>query len=474
MNGAAPARSLQAHLLRWLLPALVVLVAVNSLNAYRTALQAVNTAYDRSLLAVARAVAERVDLRDGRVVVEVPYVALDFFESDLRGRVYYRVGGLDGTAVSGYDDLPALPAGVPRSEDYFALARFYDDHYRGEAVRVVALHQPVFDEHERGMALVQVAETLVSRGALTRKLMIDTVAHQLLLVAFAALVVAVVVRTAFRPLGRLRAELDARTAGDLSPIETREVPAEVGTLVAGMNDYVGRLKGTLERQERFIADATHQLRTPLALLKTQAGLAHREDDPERLHETLVAMDRSVADTIHLANQLLTRAKAQHGIAVPAFADLDLARIARDACLELGPGAVAKRVDLGFEGETAVPVRGDPTLVGELVKNLVDNAIRYTPEGGRVTVRLSAPAEEPAIEVEDSGTGVCEADRERIFDPFFRLASSEQPGVGLGLSIVRDIARAHGARIELDAGPGGTGLKVRVRFPRPASPASAPP
>ncbi|MCM2329085.1 MAG: sensor histidine kinase N-terminal domain-containing protein [Lysobacter sp.] len=470
---ARPARGLQARLLWWLLPSLAVLVAVNSVSTYRTAVAAVNTAYDRSLLAVARAVADRVELRDGRVAVEVPYIALDFFASDLRGRVYYRVGGLDGGAVSGYDDLPPLPPDVPRSEDYFALARFYSSEYRGEAVRVVALHQPVLDDTARGMALIQVAETLVSREALTRDLMIDTVSRQLLLVALAALVILVVVRTAFGPLGRLRAELDARSAGDLAPIDSRDVPKEVGALVAGMNDYVGRLKGTLDRQERFIADASHQLRTPLAVLRAQASLALREEDPARLRETLAAMDRSVGDTIHLANQLLTRARAQHGIATPSFGDLDLAGVAREACLELGAGAVAKRIDLGFEGEHAVPLRGDPTLMRELVKNLVDNAIRYTPEGGRVTVRLSGPGEAPSIQVEDSGEGVAAADRERVFEPFYRLASSHQAGVGLGLSIVRDIARAHGASIDLGDGPGGTGLTVRVTFPAPPSPASAP-
>lgn len=473
MRPPRPARGLQWRLLWWLLPALAVLVAVNSLATYHTALAAVNTAYDRSLLAVARAVADRVEFRDGRVEVEVPYIALDFFASDLRGRVFYRVGGLDGGFVSGYDDLPPLPAGVPRTEDYFALARFYDDHYRGEPVRVVALYQPVFDERTRGMALVQVAETLVSREALTRKLMVDTVTRQLLLVALAALVIVVVVRVALRPLGRLRAGLDARPADDLSPIDSRDVPAEVGALVAGMNDYMARLKGALDRQERFIADASHQLRTPLAVLRTQTGLALREEDPARLRETLCAMDRSVGDTIHLANQLLTRARAQHGIANPAFADLDLAALAREACIDLGAGAVAKRIDLAFEGEAAVPLRGDPTLVREMVKNLVDNAIRYTPEGGRVTVRLSGPGEPPAIEVEDSGEGVAAADRERVFEPFHRLAGASQPGVGLGLSIVRDIARAHGAGVDLADGAGGTGLKVRVRFPAPASPASAP-
>ncbi|HRE12638.1 MAG TPA: sensor histidine kinase [Usitatibacteraceae bacterium] len=464
MSVARPAGGIQSRLLAWLIPAFVLIVAFNTVGAYRTALEAVNTAYDRSLLAVARTVAERLEFRAERVAVEVPHVALDFFESDLRGRVFYRVGGLSGEFVSGWDDLPPPPPGAPRSEDYFALAHFYDGRYGGEAVRVVALHQPIFDERPRGLALVQVAETMASREALTRRLLMDTLASQLLLVVLATAVTVIAVRAVLRPLGRLRQDLDARAAGDLAPIEATGVPREVGTLVAGMNDYVGRLRGALERQDRFIADASHQLRTPLAVLQAQAGLAVRETDPVRLRETLEAMDRSVGDTVHLANQLLTRARAQHGIATPAFADLDLAQVAREACLELGAGAVSKDIDLAFEGDRPVPLRGDPTLVRELVKNLVDNAIRYTPEGGQVTVRLSGDDEAPSIEVEDSGVGVAPGDRDRIFDPFYRAASGNQPGLGLGLSIVRDIARAHQAAIELGDGPGGAGLRVRVRFP----------
>ncbi len=463
---AAPFPGLQARILGWLLPALVLLVAVNSVSAYRSSIAAVNTAYDRSLLAVARAVADRVELREGRVFVEVPYVALDFFQSDLRGIVYYRVGGLDGQAVSGYDDLPAPPAGAPLTQDYFALARFYDDHYRGDPVRVVALEQPVFDEHARGMALVQVAETLTSREALTRGLMLATLGRQSLLVALAALVIVGVVRVAFRPIQRLRAELDARAAVDLSPIDPSGVPGEVAGVVAAMNGYMARLKGTLERQERFIADATHQLRTPLAVLRTQAGLALREEDPARLRETVAAMDRTAADTAHLASQLLTRARAQHGIALPADETVDLAECARWVCLDLGGEAVARGVDLAFESADRVPLRGDPTLLRELVKNLVDNAIRYTPAGGHVTVRVPPGGAAPAIEVEDSGAGVAAADRERIFDPFYRVATTGQPGMGLGLTIVRDIARAHGAAVELEDGAGGAGLRVRVSFPAP--------
>ncbi|MBK8323190.1 MAG: sensor histidine kinase [Betaproteobacteria bacterium] len=470
MSAGRAASGIQSRLLWWLLPAFVLIMAFNTVGAYRTAVAAVTTAYDRSLLAVARTVAERLEFRDGRVVVEVPHVALDFFESDLRGRVFYRVGGLGGEFVSGWDDLPAPPQDAPRSEDYFALAHFYDGRYGGEPVRVVALHQPIFDERPRGLALVQVAETMASREALTRRLLVDTLASQLLLVVLGTVVTVVAVRAVMRPLGLLRRELDARAAGDLAPIVAGGVPREVSALVAGMNDYVGRLRGTLERQDRFIADASHQLRTPLAVLQAQAGLARRESDPARLRETLEAMDRSVGDTVHLANQLLTRARAQHGIATPAFASLDLAQVAREACLELGSGAVAKGIDLAFEAEHPVPVRGDPTLVREMVKNLVDNAIRYTPPGGHVTVRFARPGEAPAIEVEDSGVGVAPAERDRIFDPFYRAASGSQPGLGLGLSIVRDIARAHHAAIELDDGAGGVGLRVRVRFPVPDRPA----
>lgn len=454
--------SLQARLLAWLLVALGVLVAVTSFFAYREALRAADTAYDRSLLAVARVVAERVELSGGRVTVEVPYVALDFFQADLRGRVFYRVSGLRGEFVSGFDDLPPLPASIARSEDYFALARFYDTTYRGDPVRVVALHQPVFDERDRGMALIQVAETRVSREGITGRLLRGTLLRDLLLVLLAGAVIVIGVRVALRPVERLHAELEARDGGDLSPLEAGTLPTEIRPVVEGMNDYMRRLREVLDAQERFIADASHQLRTPLTLLKTQSELALREDDPARMRETVEAIHRSTTEMAHLADQLLARARAHHGIGNPSIGDADLAAAARQACLDLAPAAVARAVDLGFDARGDTVLRGDGVLLQELARNLIDNAIRYSVEGGSVAVRVWGDGGCVSLEVEDSGSGIAASDRDRVFDPFFR-AHAGGTGVGLGLAIARDIATAHRARIELADTSTGTGLLVRVRF-----------
>lgn len=464
MSQRAP--SLKWRLAAILLAALTALIAANAVSSYRTALAAITTAHDRSLLAVARVIAERVDLRAGQVVVEVPYVALDFFESTLRGRVYYKVSGLNREFVSGFAALPPLPATAPRTDDYLALAHFHDAEFQGEPVRMVGLHQPVHDESARGMALVQVAETLVSREELTRRLFLDTLGRQFLVVAIAAALVAAGIRQGMRPLDRVSAELAGRRPGDLSPIAEAGVPAEVAPLVTGMNRYVILLKDLLDEQERFIADASHQVRTPLAVLRTQVDLALRETDPERLRDTLAALSRSLAETVQVTNQLLGRARARHGLSVKRHAPHDFAASVRQVCLDAAPAAVAREIDLGFDGAPMVVVRGDEGLLREAARNLVDNAIRYTPRGGRVTVSLHDDARsDPRLEVEDNGPGIPPELREKAFEPFFRLDPQGAQGAGLGLAIVRDIVRSHDGEVRLESATGGSGLRVVVRLPR---------
>ena len=456
--------SLKNQLVVALLAAVAVLVAASAFSAYRTALAAITTAYDRSLLAVAHVIAERVDIRSGQVFVEVPYFALDFFESDLRGRVYYKVSGLHGEFVSGFSDLPPLPAGVPRTDVYYSLAHFHDASFRGDPVRMVSLYQPVQDEGSRGMALVQVAETLVSRDTLTRRIFLDTLARQLAVAALAVALVIAVVWYAMRPLERMSAELAGRKAGDLSPLVGGDAPAEVAPLVAAMNRYVGRLKDLLDEQERFIADSSHQMRTPLAVLRTQADLALRETQPARVRETLEALSRSLAETVQVTNQLLSRARARHGLAMPHHAPLDLAAVVRQICLDVAPAAVARGLDLGFEGTPTLIMLGDEGLLREAVRNLLDNAMRYTPEGGRITVRVDAGEGGALLEVEDSGPGIPAEQRERAFEPFVRLDPNAGEGSGLGLAIVRDVVLAHGGDVTLGSGARGRGLRVSVRLP----------
>ena len=458
--------SLRGQLLAWMIIPLVILVGIDAVTVYHASIEAADLAYDRSLLASTRALSERVSIVDGKVVADVPYVALDSFETDTLGRIYYKVTGIQGDFVSGYDDLPPLPKDVQRSQAYPALVYFYHAVYRGEPVRIAALYQPVYDDTIRGIALIQVGESLEARRDLSRKILFDTLLREALLVAAAAVLVWFAVRFALRPLMRLTDNVEARKPTDLSDFDPALVNKEVRPLVAAMNGYMARLQTLISGQRRFIADASHQLRTPLTVLKTQAELALRENDPRAMREVVQGISATTDATVHLANRLLSLARAEHGAAEGELQPLSLSDLVRQVGLELAVEAVKKDIDLSFEGQREVRVRGHALLLHEMLANLVDNAIRYTPPGGKVAMRVFK-VDVPMLEVEDSGPGIPPAERERVFAPFYRAASAQvvnAAGSGLGLTIVRDIAAMHGAKVELLDGAQGAGLKVRIIFP----------
>jgi two-component system sensor histidine kinase TctE len=459
--------SLRGQLLRWLLIPLAVLVAINAVSVYRNALDAADLAYDRSLLASTRALAERVSIVNGHVVANVPYVALDSFETDTLGRLYYKVTGINGEFVSGYDDLPPVPSKAKRSEIYPALVRFYHASYRGTPVRIAALLQPVYDDSMRGIALIQVGESLDARYDLSRKILLDTLWRQAALVLAVALLSWFAVRFVLRPLMRLSEDVAERAPTDLSGFDAALVHREVRPLVHAMNGYLDRLRELIAGQRRFIADASHQLRTPLTVLKTQAELALRASDPAAMREIVEGIARTTDSTVHLANRLLTMARAEHGVEEGQLVNVSLTESARQVGMALAMAAVHKGIDLSLEAEDEVTVAGNALLLHELLANLVDNAIRYTPSGGRLALRVMRGHDGAALlEVEDSGIGIAEPERERVFAPFYRAPGAQQvngSGAGLGLTIVRDIAALHGARITLDDSPHG-GLTVRIYFP----------
>ena len=466
LGAGAPLGSLRNQLLRWLLIPLVVLVAINSVTVYSNALDAADLAYDRSLLASTRALAERVSIRGGKVVADVPYVALDSFETDSLGRIYYKVTGLNGETVSGFDDLPAVPANVPRSEAYPALVRFYHADYNGEPVRIAALLQPVYDDSMRGIALIQVGETLDARRGLSRKILFDTLLRQALMLLAVASLVWFAVRLVLRPLMRLKNEVETRALSDLSDVDQALVHKEVRPLVAAMNSTMTRLQNLIASQRRFIADASHQLRTPLTVLKTQAELALRENDADAMRSIVKSIAFTTDSTVHLANRLLTLARIEHGGETGGIAPVSLPALVRQVGLDLALPAVQKHIDLSLEAPDEAIVDGQELMLHELVANLVDNAIRYTPHGGRIVLRVREGETGVVLEVEDSGGGIPAAERDKVFNPFYRASSSLETnpgGAGLGLAIVRDIATLHRAGIVLADADGG-GLKVSITFP----------
>jgi two-component system sensor histidine kinase TctE len=455
--------SLRGQLLRWLLIPLTVLVAIDAFSVYRNALNAADLAYDRSLLASTRALAERVSIVDGKVVANVPYVALDSFETDTLGRLYYKVTGIQGEFVSGYEDLPPLPPNVPRSDVYPALVRFYHATYRDEPVRIAALYQPVYDDSMRGIALILVGESMEARRYLSRKILVDTLARQAVLVIAAALLAWFAVRFVLTPVMRLKNAVEARAPTDLADFDPASVHKEMRPLVEAMNGYMARLQNLIAGQRRFMADASHQLRTPLTVLKTQAELALRENDLQAMRGIVESIAHTTDATVHLANRLLTLARSEHGAAEGDLTPVALADALRQVGLELAQQAVRKNIDLSFDAVDPATIQGNALLLHEMLVNLVDNAILYTPVEGRIALRVVGAT----IEIEDSGPGIPAAERERVFAPFYRAPSAQianARGAGLGLAIVRDIAALHGATVALSDGAGETGLKVSVRFP----------
>ncbi|MCQ4268454.1 sensor histidine kinase [Pseudomonas sp.] len=456
------AGSLRARLLLRLTILLTPLLLYGAWSAYWNGRAAADIAYDRTLLASARAIADGLVTNDGRLRANVPYIALDTFAYDSAGRIYYQVLDTEGRLVSGYEQLPAPGAEVRRTDDYPALARFYDGEFQGQGVRLVSLLQPVSEPELNGIAEIRVAETLGARERMARSLLNDTLWRLGLLALAALLLVWLAVSAALRPLARLSEAVQERAPDDLRPLPLVDVQRELKPLVGALNQFTERLRGQFERQARFIADASHELRTPLAALKARIELGLREAQPSVWRNTLEDAAQSTDKLIHLANQLLSLARIESGaqsIAEGGAQRLDLSQLARELGLALAALAHKRGVALALEAEAPVWIDGEPTLISELLSNLLDNALAHTVEGGNVVLRVLAGA---VLEVEDDGPGIPADERERVFARFYRRDTGGH-GAGLGLAIVGEIVRAHRAEISLDQGRLG-GLLVRVRFP----------
>ncbi len=442
------AMSLRRYLLLGILLPVGVFVLVNAFSLYRQTLAAVNTAYDRTLLASTKSIGELLDVKgyddEAQLRVTVPYAALEAFEADNQSRMFYRVSTKRGELVSGFCDLPFWHGTLPVRSTYAALVDFYDDSFQGEPVRVAVLLQPVASQEGRGMAVIQVAETLELRRTLTRKILLDTLWRQAVLVAVIALVAVVVVQRATRPVRRLSSELEARHEGDLTPISAPDAPRELLPLVEATNHVMARLSHLLENQKRFVRDTAHQLRTPLAILKAQVQSALQGDVEPR--QALLEINATVERATTLANQMLSLAKVEQLRQQPDESVNDLAEVARAVALELSPLIAGKDIDFDIATMPA-PVRSHDWMLRELTGNLLHNAIKHTPAGGALSVRVACDARTAALTIADSGPGIAAGLRTRLFQPF--SAGDARSGSGLGLAICQEIAGALGGTITLE-------------------------
>jgi two-component system sensor histidine kinase TctE len=486
-------RSLFGEILDWMLAPLLLLWPMSLALTWAVAQTIANHPYDRELQDAASFLARHamqqlaVPARPPGVVrTDLERLATSLLRANDPDQLHFQVLGTRGEFIAG-DPRLAVPA-PDRAPPLQVL--FRDDVVADEPVRVAHLRLPpvVVDGTILGDgALVQVAQTLHKRSALTAEIVKGVILPQFLVLPVAVLLVWMALSRGIQPLSELQQRIRRRDSTDLSPISERGVPDEVAPLVDAINDLLQRLDRSMAAQRHFLADAAHQLKTPLAGLRMQAELAAREIDsgaanPQAVKHSLAQIALSAQRAAHMVNQLLAMARAEDVRQTLRLRPVNLAGLARDVVRDFVPQAMEAGIDLGYEGpgeDGAAPggateVLAEPVLVGELLRNLVDNALRYTPRGGSVTARvLPDPfGQVVVVQVEDTGPGVPAAERERVFQPFYRALGTQVEGSGLGLAIAQEIAQAHGTRVTLDdARPGAEppGALFTLRFPRMAQP-----
>ncbi|UXH79232.1 sensor histidine kinase [Roseateles amylovorans] len=446
--------SLKQRLLLWLMLPVLVAVPVAGLVLYRVMHETAISWLDQSLGDTALAVASLIRERDGQLSVEVSAPTDRALRFDRQDLVYYLVLDPDGNRLYGDAQLRALT--VPHrngGEWYFTLATL-----NGEALRVAALGSACRFAQS---CQVIVAETLHKRDALQRQLIVVV---GVIIGGMAVLLAAAgwwATHRGLRPLARLSAELEQRDLARLEPLAA-EVPGELRPLIAAFNRLFERLRRAASAQQDFLANAAHQLRTPLTSLRTEIDLALLEPHHPQMEPLLKRLQRSVDRSARLATQMLSIARAEaepSGRAQP----LDLRDIAAQVAEDWVPRALASGVDLGFELEDA-PVLGQGFLLRELLENLLHNSLNYAGGGARITVRTACQGDGAMLEVEDNGPGIAPEDRARALQRFQRGSESIGTGSGLGLAIALDIAQRHGGRLELLDAAGGQGLRVRLSMP----------
>ncbi|MCM2295769.1 sensor histidine kinase [Rhodoferax sp.] len=466
-------RSLFGEILDWMLTPLLLLWPLSLVMTWLVAQNIAGKPFDRALEYNVRAMAQLITTQHNRAQFVLPRPARELLRADDSETVYYQVLGPHNEFLSGERDLPAPPPIEPLVLDE---VRIRDDVIKGFDVKVAYLwvSLPIPDSKP---ALVQVAETLEKRSVLATEIVKGVMLPQFVILPLAVLLVWLALVQSIKPLHQLEERIRARKPDDLSPIDAQIVPMEVAPLVESVNDLLLRLTDSIATQKRFLADAAHQLKTPLAGLRMQAEIAQREGaSAEDLKHYLRQIGRASIRATHSVNQLLSLARAESNGSVMPRVVCDLAELTMSVVRDCVPRALEKHIDLGYEGtQPGTPsctVLGNPTLLKEMVRNLVDNAINYTPstlqKPGVITARvLTDPfGHTLVLQVEDSGPGVPEAERDLIFQPFYRALGTEVDGSGLGLPIVLEIAQQHQASVSLEeTHPGQTppGARFAVRF-----------
>ncbi|RBA25284.1 sensor histidine kinase [Herminiimonas fonticola] len=449
-------RSLFGEILDWMLVPLLLLWPLSIAITYMVAKSIANEPFDRALEDKVTVVAQQVKEVNGRVITRLTGPATDILHADDVDNIYYQILDSRGIMVEGDPEMP-LPTEADPPQPWATKFRY--DFVHNTEVRIayiyVDLHKTQVEPQlsiEPRLALVQVGETLEKRSQLVNQIIKGVIVPEFIILPVALILVWFALTRGLRPLAELQQRIRARRPDDLSPIDSGYVPEEILPLVGSLNDMLERLSQSIKIQKRFIADAAHQMKTPLAGMRMQSELALRQTDQSEIHKSLEQLAKSSSSATRMVNQLLALARAENQTpATKPMQLLELSELARDSLQNWVQTSFNKKIDLGFEqADYSVLVKGDATMLQELLNNLIDNALNYTPAGGYATVRVLADEGRQLafLEIEDNGPGIAIHEREHIFERFYRILGSNVEGSGLGLAIVREIAQQHNAEIEI--------------------------
>jgi two-component system sensor histidine kinase TctE len=448
------ARSLRAHLLRMLLPPIAALLVLGALVAYYPSIEPATTAYDQGLIDVGISLGTYIRSNDSGFRLELPVAVDQVLRRDSYDNVYYRVVGPKGEEIAGDEGLPGPPPEIDARDGFVS----YDTAYKGQKVRAVAIPARC----GAASCSVLVAETTVKRRRMARDILFSSLLPEMMIALATVLIVWFGVKRGLGPLAKLSDEIKARSPGDLRPIPAEGTPEETQPLVSALNGLLDEVSQASRNQQRFLANAAHQLRTPLAGLQAHTELALAKPLPPEVRAELEQVHQATIRTGRLANQLLALARAEPG-ARGSAAEVNLKAIAESEADGWVHQALARDLDLGFELDWS-PVQGDAFLLREALANLVHNALEYSQRGGHVTVRTGRANGHTFLEVEDDGPGIPSTERERVLERFYRVPGTTGTGSGLGLAIVREIAAGHGASIAITEGASAKGCRVAITFP----------
>lgn len=432
-------KSIRRTLLLWLSAGLAGGILVAAGLTYFQARQEANELFDYQMKRVALSLPHRAF---------APMVAPGGEGLDVEQDVVIQIWDQTGMPIYLSHRHPSLPQ---RAELGFTNVRTRDGVWRVYSAQL-------------GETVVQVAQPLSARRAIAAHTALKTIFPLLVLLPFLALLVWLAVGRGLAPVRRIANEVQARDSTSLSPLSSAGLPQEIEPLTHALNDLLARLERSIGAQRAFVADAAHELRTPLTALKLQIQLVERAEDEAERKAAVGDLKQGLERASHLVQQLLNLSRQEPGVAERAFKTVDLLEVARLVVAEQAPMAAEKGIDLGIDAGANAPVQGDLEALRMMLGNLVDNAVRYTPPDGRVDVSVRAAAGSAVLTVADSGPGIPEEDRERVFDRFYRREDTQTQGSGLGLAIVRNVAQRHRGEVSLAAGAAGRGLCATVRLP----------